>query len=47
MLVSSGYIPKIDYEVRRRSAVDHNIPVILNSELAVEVSAALKRYFKG
>ncbi|MEM4354191.1 MAG: carbamoyl-phosphate synthase (glutamine-hydrolyzing) large subunit [Candidatus Caldarchaeum sp.] len=46
LLVSSGYTPKIDYEVRR-TAVDHNIPVILNAELAAEIAAAFKRYLKG
>ncbi|GBC71897.1 Carbamoyl-phosphate synthase large chain [Candidatus Calditenuaceae archaeon HR02] len=40
-LISSGYIPQIDYDVRR-AAVDHNIPVILNAELALEISKALK-----
>lgn len=46
MLVSSGYMPQIDYEVRR-AAVDHNIPVILNAELAQEISKALKGLSDG
>lgn len=46
LLVSSGYIPHVDYEVRR-TAVDHNIPTILNPELALEISTALRRKLKG
>ncbi|MEM1966613.1 MAG: carbamoyl-phosphate synthase (glutamine-hydrolyzing) large subunit [Nitrososphaerota archaeon] len=46
LLASSGYIPQIDYEVRR-AAVDHNVPAILDAELALEVSTALKRYLRG
>ncbi|MEM0482070.1 MAG: carbamoyl-phosphate synthase (glutamine-hydrolyzing) large subunit [Nitrososphaerota archaeon] len=46
MLISSGYIPQIDYDVRR-AAVDHNIPVILNAKLALEISKALKMLSDG
>lgn len=41
-LISAGYVPQIDYELRR-AAADHNVPLILSAELAFEISTALKR----
>ncbi|MEM3120000.1 MAG: carbamoyl-phosphate synthase (glutamine-hydrolyzing) large subunit [Nitrososphaerota archaeon] len=46
MLASTGYIPQIDYEIRR-AAADHNIPLVLNTELAQELSIAFKRLSEG
>ena len=37
ILVTDGYLKKLDYEVRR-IAVDYNIPVILNGKLGLEVT---------
>jgi len=46
LLITCGYIPQIDYEVRR-AAVDHNIPVILTAELALELSKAFRLLGEG
>lgn len=46
MLISAGYIPQIDYEVRR-AAVDHNVPAVLSVELALELSEAFKKMSRG
>ena len=40
IIVTDGYLKKIDYNIRR-SAVDYNIPVILNGRLGEEVSKGL------
>jgi carbamoyl-phosphate synthase large subunit len=37
ILVTDGYLKKLDYEVRR-IAVDYNIPIILNGKLGLEVT---------
>ncbi|MEM4085271.1 MAG: carbamoyl-phosphate synthase (glutamine-hydrolyzing) large subunit [Saccharolobus sp.] len=40
IIVTDGYLKKIDYNIRR-SAVDYNIPIILNGRLGEEVSKGL------
>ena len=42
LLVTGGANPSLDYMVRR-VAVDHNIPLILDAQLGVEISEALRR----
>jgi carbamoyl-phosphate synthase large subunit len=46
MVLTSGYTPQVDYEVRR-AAVDHNLPVILNAELALEISRSIRSLWAG
>ena len=41
LVATSGYMPDLDYSIRR-TAVDLNIPIILNSMLALELSRSLK-----
>jgi len=42
-VVTDGYLKKFDYNIRR-TAVDYNIPVILNGRLGYEVSKAFLDY---
>ncbi|MGC8696058.1 MAG: carbamoyl-phosphate synthase (glutamine-hydrolyzing) large subunit [Conexivisphaera sp.] len=46
ILMTDGYMPDVDYRVRR-AAVDHNVPVVLNRDLAAEVAAAMEEYMNG
>ncbi|TRM74393.1 carbamoyl phosphate synthase large subunit, partial [Sulfolobus sp. B5] len=39
LIITDGYLKKIDYSIRR-SAVDYNIPIILNGRLGEELSKA-------
>ncbi|QXJ29877.1 carbamoyl-phosphate synthase (glutamine-hydrolyzing) large subunit [Saccharolobus shibatae] len=43
IVVTDGYLKKFDYNIRR-TAVDYNIPVILNGRLGYEVSKAFLDY---
>ncbi len=40
LIITDGYLKKIDYNIRR-SAVDYNIPIILNGRLGEELSKAI------
>ncbi|MGC9116194.1 MAG: carbamoyl-phosphate synthase (glutamine-hydrolyzing) large subunit [Conexivisphaera sp.] len=46
ILMTDGYAPEVDYRVRR-AAVDHNVPVVLNRDLAAELAAAIEDYMNG
>jgi carbamoyl-phosphate synthase large subunit len=46
MVVTAGYTPQLDYEVRR-AAVDHNLPIVLNAELALELSKAIRSLYSA
>jgi len=43
LVITTGYTPEKDYEVRR-STVDLNIPLILNANLAYELSKAIQLF---
>ncbi len=46
LLMTDGYMPELDYRVRR-AAVDHNVPVVLNRDLAAELATSIEEYMKG
>ena len=46
LLITSGYNPPLDYYIRR-TAADLNIPLILDANLAYELSRAILKYSKG
>ncbi|MFP3282905.1 MAG: carbamoyl-phosphate synthase (glutamine-hydrolyzing) large subunit [Nitrososphaeria archaeon] len=46
MLMTHGHFPDIDYRVRR-AAVDHNVPVVLNRDLATEIASAIEDHLNG
>ena len=46
ILMTDGYAPELDYHVRR-AAVDHNVPVVLNRDLAAELALAIEDYMNG
>ncbi|MEM3491590.1 MAG: carbamoyl-phosphate synthase (glutamine-hydrolyzing) large subunit [Nitrososphaerota archaeon] len=46
LIITSGYSPSIDYAVRR-TAVDHNVPLILDAKLGYEIVTAIKKHKTG
>jgi carbamoyl-phosphate synthase large subunit len=46
LVITSGYSPSVDYAVRR-TAVDHNVPIILDAKLGYEVAQAIYRHRSG
>ncbi len=43
LVITGGYAPSIDHKVRR-TAVDHNIPIILDVKLGYEIATAINKY---